>query len=592
MSRVPDHWIRNKSDEQAVDDGCTFELAAADRVRFFASTFCRHSKGEWAGQSFEFLPWQWENLVAPLFGWKRPDGSRRFRKAGWWVAKKNGKTSVGSVLSLYMLMGDGEPGAEIYSAASDRDQASIVFREASSMIKQSPDLSKMLEVIPSTKRIIFQRTGSWYKALSADVASKEGLNWHLLLFDELHAQADRKLWDTLSYGGIARRQPLLISISTAGFDRESIGFEQYEYAKNVQEGRVIDTAFLPYVAEVGEEEDWKDPEVWRKANPSLGVTIKLDSMAEDCREAAQSPLKENAFRRYRLNQWTTSDVRWLSMDRWRECGEEPIDVEALAGLDCFAAVDLSSTTDTASLTLLFPLGEVEADDVPPAKDQEERPAAEVVEEPAPLRLYAVLPFIWVPEEACKRRERANRTKFTAWVKRGLMLETPGDVIDYDVIRAKINELKEKYNIVEIAIDRWNATHLSTQLAGDGHEVVGFGQGFASMSAPSKELEALVLSRRLRHGGHPVLMWMAGNVAVEQDAAGNVKPSKKKSREKIDGIVSLIMALGRAMVRPEVSPGDYYLKNGIDLIGERKIVVDERREQGGEGGQSLEDYYRA
>ncbi len=516
-------WVRTKADEQAVREGCTFDLKAAARVQGFFTKFLKHSKGEWAGKPFELLDWQWTQVIQPLFGWKRADGTRRFRRAGIWIPKKNGKSTISAGVALYLLFE--EPGAEVYSAAADSDQASIVFRQAVDMIEASPALSGRLKINNTIKRVVHAGSRSWYQVLSSEVHKQEGLNIHGLIFDELHAQQSRAMWDTLTYGGAARRQPLLLSISTAGYDRSSIGYEQYRYAKDVLEGRILDTAFFPFVAEATEEEDWKDPAVWRKANPSFGVTVKEDQFTSDCMEAQASPAKENAFRRYRLNQWTEQDVRWLSLDRWDAC-DAAVDPEALEGRECYAGLDLASTTDIAALVLLFPDGDA----------------------------YDVLTHFWVPEQAAKERERRNRVRLTEWVRAGLIEETPGDVIDYDRIRTKIGEIGQKVRIREIAIDRWNSTQLATQLQGDGFEVIGFGQGFASMTAPTKELEALVLSGRIRHGGNAVLRWMAGNVSVEQDAAGNLKPSKKKSTEKIDGIVALVMALGRAMIKePELYP---------------------------------------
>ncbi|HEX3998247.1 MAG TPA: terminase TerL endonuclease subunit [Pirellulales bacterium] len=506
-------WIRGEADEQAVLEGCTFDLPAAERVRDFFVKFLRHSKGQWAKQPFELLDWQWESVIAPLFGWKRADGTRRFRRGYIEVPKKNGKSTIFSGLSLYLLAGDHEAGAEVYSAAVDRDQASIVFNEAANMVESSPALSGRLEVIRSTKRITFPRTRSFYRALSAEVPTKEGLNAHAVLIDELHAQRSRDLWDTLRYAGASRRQPLLLSITTAGFDRHSICWEQHAYAEQVLSGVIHDSAFFAFIKAAALDDDWTDPAVWRKANPGFGVTVSEDQFAEDCREAQESPAKENSFRRYRLNQWVESETRWLSLDKWNACGGEP--QETLDGKDCWGGLDLSSTTDLSAFVLVFPL--------------EDR--------------FAVLPFFWIPEDGARLRERRDRVPYTEWVRQGFIQATPGEVIDYDRIRVRINELGQRFAIRGIAIDRWNATQLASQLEGDGFEMVAFGQGYMSMNAPTKRLEQLVLSEQLAHGGNPVLRWMANNVSLETDAADNWKPSKKRSRERVDGIVALIMGLG-------------------------------------------------
>jgi phage terminase large subunit-like protein len=525
-------WVRSASDEKAVADGCAFDARAADRVRRFFRLFLRHSKGEWAGKSFELLEWQWRDVIGPLFGWKRSDGTRRFRRGYIEVPKKNGKSTLAAGIALYLLVADGEPGAEVYFAASDRDQAAICYNEAANMVEVSP-LAGRLKLVRSVKRIVYPAQKSWCKALSADVPTKEGLNIHGLIFDELHAQKTRDLWDTLHYGGASRRQPLFLSITTAGYDRESICYDQHRYAKSLLAGTSLDWEFFPYIAGAADEANWKDPEVWRAANPSYGITVKEDAFKADAAEAEASPSQENSFRRYRLNQWTEQDVRWLQMDRWDACAEP---LRSLEGRPCYAGLDLASTTDLAALVLLFP-----DDD----------------------GSYDTQAYFWAPERAFRERERANKVRLDTWAREGLIEKTPGDVLDYDRIRRKIVELAETVEIKEIAIDRWNSTQLATQLQGDGLEVVAFGQGFASMSAPTKELEVLILGNRLRHGGNKVLRWNAGNVTVETDAAGNLKPSKKKSTEKIDGIVSLIMALGRAMVRPELE--SVYDSQGIDLL---------------------------
>jgi phage terminase large subunit-like protein len=523
-------WIRSTQDERAVLEGCHFDLQTAERVQTFFRQFLRHSKGQWAGQPFELLDWQWTDVIAPLFGWKRPDGTRRFRRGYIEVPKKNGKSALFSGMGLYLLVGDGEPGAEIYSAAVDRDQASIVFNEAANMAEQSAELASRLSVVRSTKRIVFHRRRSFYKALSADVPAKEGLNAHAVLIDELHAQKTRQLWDTLRYAGASRRQPLHLSITTAGFDRHSICWEQHDYALKVLDGTIEDPSFFAYMAAAELEDDWTDPAVWKKANPSFGITVDEEQFAEDCREAQESPAKENSFRRYRLNQWTEQEVRWLNMEKWDTCG---MPLQNLEGCECFAGLDLSTTTDVSALVLVFPAAE----------------------------RYEVLPFFWVPEEGARQRERRDRVPYLHWIRDGYIEATQGEVIDYDLIRHRINELGVRFNIRQIAIDRWNATQLATQLEGDGFEVIAFGQGYASMNWPTKKLEELVLGTKIAHGGHPVLRWMAGNVSIEQDAADNWKPSKKRSTERIDGIVALIMALGRATLEPGQQES-IYAKRGL------------------------------
>jgi phage terminase large subunit-like protein len=493
-------------------------------VRFF-ETILRHSKGEQAGQSFKLLPWQ-HDVFRELFGRVGPDGRRQYRVAYIELPKKQGKSTTLAGVALYMLLADGEPGAEIYGAASDREQAGIIYREAASMVRASPALSKHLEVIDSRKTIVHKASNSFYRVLSADAFRAEGLNIHALLFDELHAQRDRRLWDALRYGGAARRQPLLLSITTAGFDRKSICWEQHAYAERCIADPTVDPAFFGCIYAASPDDDWKDPKTWHKANPSLGQTITLDSFAADAREADQSPSKLISFLRYRLNVWTTQDVRWLSPESWAKCGGA-IDA-ALGKRQWYAGLDLASSYDISALVLVS-----QADD----------------------GTFDVLPWFWIPAANAAERTQRDKVDYVGWIRDGHIRATDGNVTDYDVIRRDINEITKTYNIRQLAIDRWNATQLATQLQGDGIEVVGFGQGYGSMSAPSKQLEALVLAQRIRHGGHPVLSWMAANVAVQSDHQGNIKPSKAKSTERIDGIVSLVMALGLqsvATAKPEQS----------------------------------------
>lgn len=499
-------------DQQAADDACAF-----------FPRFLTHGKGEMGGAPLALSPWQESDIVAPLFGWRRDDGSRRYRTAYIEIPRKNGKTTLVAGIGLKLLLGDREPGAEIYCAAGDREQAGISFEIAKQMVATNPELSRRCKVYKTA--IVVPRTSSALKVLSSEAYSKHGLNAHGILFDELHTQPDRELWDVLRTSVGARRQPLTVAITTAGFDRNSLCWAEHEYAISVRDGLIDDPYHLPVIYAAAADDDWRAPATWAKANPGLGISVKPEYLAQECAKAADSPALENTFRRLHLNQWTEQDIRWLSMERWDACAR-PVDREALRGQPCYAGVDLSSTTDLTALVLVFP-----------------RPQG------AGATRYAVLPFFFVPRANMALRQRRDRVPYDTWTARGLIEATPGNVVDYDRVRVEINELRKEFPIKEIAIDRWNSTQLQTQLAGDGFTVAEFGQGYASMSAPTKELEALVLAERVDHGGHEVLRWCAANVAVETDAAGNLKPSKAKSTERIDGIVATVMALGRAMVQP-------------------------------------------
>lgn len=493
------------------------ERAATVAVNFFERLLV-HSKGEWAGLPFKLQGWQRDDIVRPLFGWKREDGTRRYRTAYIEIPRKNGKSTLCAGIALYLTFADGEPGAEVFSAAADRDQAAIVFDEAKNMVSASPQLSKRAE--PYKRSIVVPAAHSVYRVLSADAFTKHGLNPHGIVFDELHAQPNRDLWDVLKTGTGARRQPLMVAITTAGYDRNSVCWEQHEYAQKVLQGLVDDPTYFAYIAAATPEDDWQAEATWRKANPGYGVTVKPDYLANEARLAAETPAYQNTFRRLHLNQWTEQETRWLDVAKWDACGQAPIDEDALEGRPCYAGLDLASTTDIAALVLVFP------DDDDPAN-------------------YDVLPFFFIPGDNILERVRRDRVPYDVWVRQGLVTATEGNVIDYRAILVQLDELAQRYDIQELGFDRWGATKLVQDIQEQGLEVVPIGQGFASMSAPTKELLNLVLAHRLRHGGHPVLRWMAGNMVVKQDPAGNIKPDKGKSTEKIDGMVALIMGLDRA-----------------------------------------------
>ena len=509
---------------------CRFDALAAWLAVDFFTECLTFTAGEWRGAPFTLQPWQ-SAIVANIFGWKRPDGLRRYREVFIFVPRKAGKSEMAGGLGNLLTFADGEPASQVYCAAADREQARLVFNAAKTMVLAEPELASRSKVY--TNAIVVESTGSVLKVISAEAYSKHGINAHGIIVDELHAQPDRELVDVLMTSTGARRQPLVIYITTADFDRPSICNEKYDYAVKVRDGIIEDPAFLPVIYEAKQDDDWTDPEVWAKANPNLGISVSMEYMERECRRARETPSYENTFKRLHLNMKTQQDVRWLSMEAWDACGKLKFEESSLEGERCFAGLDLSTTTDISALVLVFP-----------------REDGQV----------AVIPRFWIPAESAEKRERRDRVPYTTWARQGYIEMTGGNVVDYDTIRLRINELKERFRIAEIAIDPWNATQLSVQLQGDGFEVVTFGQGFKDMTAPSKELEKLVMSDKLRHGGHPVLRWMASNVAVETDAAGNLKPSKKKSTERIDGIVAAVMGLGKALLdEGEFIPGVYVVE---------------------------------
>ena len=409
----------------------------------------------------------------------------------------------------------------------------MLFEIAKNQVLQDNILSKILK--PYHRSIVYDKTASYFKAISAEAASKHGFNSHCVIVDEVHAQPNRELIDVLVTSTGARRQPLIIFITTSDFNRPSICNEKYDFACKVRDGAIIDHTFLPVIYEAKPEDNWRDPEIWRKANPCLGISLKLEYLEQQCSRAIESPAYENTFKRLHLNIKTEQDVRWIKMDNWDK-GNGALDIEKLKGKDCWAGLDLSSNTDITAFVLVF---KVEGG-------------------------YAIIPYFWIPKDNAEAREKKDKVPYVLWAKSGLITLTPGNVIDYERVRSKINnEIAPMFRIREIAMDPWNAQQLANSLHSDGHDVVMFRQGFASMSSPSKEFEKLVIGGQLFHGNNSILRWMASNVAVEIDAAGNIKPSKKKSTERIDGIVAAIMGLGRAALissKPSV-----YKKRGLLVL---------------------------
>lgn len=490
-------------------------LAADERVVRFFSRLLVHGKGPFAGKPFKLEPWQENDIIRPLFGKLRPDGTRQYRTAYVEIPRKNGKSTIAAGIALYLLVSDGEEGAEIYGAAADRDQASIVFNTAADMVRRSPALSRILDVIDSSKRIVYRKTNSVYRAIPADAAGSHGFNASGIVFDEVHTQPNRDLWNVLTTSTGARRQPLTFAITTAGYDRNSICWHLHEHADQVQRGVIDDPSFFGYLLSAPENADWRDESVWHAVNPGLGVFRSLDEMRDFARRAEQMPSEQNAFRQLYLNQWTAQAVRWLDMAAW-DHGNVPVDPASLRNRTCYAGLDLSSTTDLSAFVLVFP-SESGLD---------------------------VLAHFWMPEENLRERANRDRVPYEQWVADGYITATPGNVIDYAFIRAKINEYAHEYDIRDIGADPYNARQLLIQLGDDGLPVVEIRQGFLSLTGPTKELQNHVLGRRLRHGGNPVLRWMADNVMVTRDAAGNIKPDKAKSTQRIDGIAALVNAIDR------------------------------------------------
>jgi phage terminase large subunit-like protein len=515
-----------------------YDKDAADYAVMFIESLC-HTKGTWAGKPFELIDWQ-EQIIRDLFGVLKPNGYRQFNTAYIEIPKKQGKSELAAAVALLLLCGDGEERAEVYGCAADRNQAKIVFDVAVDMVRFCPALSKRVKILESQKKITYLPTNSSYQVLSADVANKHGFNTHGVIFDELHTQPNRKLFDVMLQGsGDARMQPLYFLITTAGNDTNSICYEVHQKAIDIAEGRKVDPTFYSVIYGAAEDEDWTDPKVWKKANPSLGITVGIDKVKAACESAQQNPGEENAFRQLRLNQWVKQSVRWMPMDKWDACAF-PVSEDDLEGRICYGGLDLSSTTDITAFVLVFP-----------PLDEEDK--------------YYILPYFWIPEETLDLRVRRDHVPYDLWERQGTLMTTEGNVVHYGYIEKFIEQLGERFNIREIAFDRWGAVQMVQNLEGMGFTVVPFGQGFKDMSPPTKELMKLVLEEKIAHGGHPVLRWMMDNIFIRTDPAGNIKADKEKSTEKIDGAIATIMGLDRAIRCGNDTGASVYDSRGLLFI---------------------------
>ena len=529
--------------------GSIYKPAFADAAVLFINQL-RHTKSPFRGVPFELIDWQ-EQIIKDIFGIvDRRTECRQTRVAYIELPKKNGKSELAAAVALLLTCCDHEYGGEIYGCATDRQQAGIVFDVAAAMVDQNPTLKKLFKFNPTQKRLTFKPLDSYYQAVSADFGNKDGLNAHGIIFDELHAQKNRAFYDVMTSGsGLTRQQPLTFIITTAGYSRESICWEMHQKAEAHIRNRtdpdpsfLPDPAFYPVIYSADDEkDDWKDPEVWRRVNPSYGITINPVGFRAEFDKAQSNPVDENTFRRLNLNQWVKQSVRWMPMDLWDACNFE-IDMPMLKNRACYGGLDLSSTQDLTALVLCFP-----------PEDEEDK--------------YILLPFFWIPEETIQEHGLKDNVNYDKWQAQGHLEVTDGAVINYRYIEQKIKYLRDvkQYKIREIAFDRWGSHLLSQNLDEAGFRVAGFGQGFKSMSPPSKELMDLVIQQRIAHGGHPVLRWCFNNVVMKGDEAGNIKPIKEKNSQKIDGAVASIMALDRAIKREGRS---VYETRGVLMLDRR------------------------
>lgn len=495
------------------------------------------TKGEPVPVPFMLRPFQ-HAFLEDVFGPVGPDGRRIVRNALLAIPRKNGKTQVAAAIALAMLMADDEHEAQIYSASIDRETAGLIFRDLCSFIRADPDLDALCNIVSTKKMIEYKPTNSFYRALSADAFRQHGLNPHAVILDEFHTIKSQEMVDVLTTSMGARKQPLFIAISTAGHDKNSPYYNFYEYCKKVRDGVIEDPSTVAHIYELEQDEDWTDPEMWRKANPALGDYRNMDEFENAFRRAKESPVFEAAFRQLYLNQWTDASSPWLSVAQWDALAEPDFDESLLRGRRCYGGLDLARVHDLSAFVLAF----------------------EPTEEDPVVRLMC---WFWLPDENMRRRAMRDRVPYPLWVQQGYIDTTPGNTTDYKFIRAGILEICAKYNVVDVAYDRTFAGELVQELLDEGIEMIGFGQGYLSMTTPTNEFERLILSEGLRHNGSPVLRWNVANSVVTRDPAGNVKPDKAKSTERIDGVVAAIMALGRLIVgeKPQTS----YYKHTKELL---------------------------
>lgn len=526
--------------------GLRFDAEAGDRVVGFLERYCKHHKGIWAGKPLILEEWQ-RDIIRQAFGWMRADGTRRFRTLYWELPRKNGKSQLAAGIGLYLLVADGEGGAEIYSSGTKLDQARIVWSTAAAMVKASPDLKRFVKVQRSNLSV--EVTGSKFEPLGADSNTLDGLNPHGNIVDELHAHRGRGVWDVLDTAMGARSQPVTLAITTAGtYDQESIGWQQHDHATKVLDGVFEDDAFHAFIAAADEGDDYFSEATQRKANPNFGISIKPSFLAEQAEKARRQPSFLNEYLRLDLNVWTQQVTRWIPLENWNACEFDlPEDIRAYAkaremeleGRACFGGLDLSTKLDLSALVLAFP-GDGD-------------------------QLDLVARF-WLPEATIESRAKRGQRNWEQWVREGWLVATPGDVVDYEFIRAEVNALAKCFALQELAFDPWGATDLATRLMGDGIPMVECRQGFKSLSEPSKDLEARVVSRKVRHAGNPVMRYCVSNVVVAKDPAGNIKPDKAKASGRIDGVVASIMALSRLIVAKPQTQASYLESEELVVLG--------------------------
>ena len=480
--------------------------------------FCKkaltHQHGPMRGKPFVLEEWQMEKVIRPLYDTVNADGQRQYRTCFVEIGRKNGKSFLASAVALFELLCMGEPGAQVISAAGTRDQAALTFDVARKMVQANPILSQNLRIF---KNIIETRDGGIYRTVSADAFSAHGLNISCCIFDEVWVQKNSLLYEALTTSMGARKQPLNFMISTSGFDKESLAYRLHSYAERVEKGLVEDKTFLPVLFGAPTDADWKSPEVWKKANPNLGVSVSMEFLENACKEAQENPAQEIPFRQLFLSQWVSAESRWLPVERVEACEVTEDEWPDFSGEAVWCGLDLSSTIDLTSFAAVWHLD----------------------------GRFWVRTWSWAPRGAVKIRDKSNKTRYDNWERSGDLFVTQGDAVDYSQIKAFVLEFASQYRVEAIAFDRWNSSALVTELQNEGLPCVGIGQGFASFNPAVRGFEAKLLSDKLRFHKNPVFKWAFSNVVLENNPAGDSKPSKKASREKIDPVIAALMSITKA-----------------------------------------------
>ena len=514
--------------DNALDKGWYFDRKAAQRAISFIERL-QHTKGQWAGLRFKLEPWQ-QFIIWNIFGWKMADGTRRFRYAYVEIARKNGKTALSAGIGLYMLFADGESRPEVYSAATVKDQARICFSDAVEIVKAT-DLKNYLTTYRNS--IVYELKGGMMKPLSSDYGTHDGLNPSCGIIDEFHAHKDSGMFDVIKSAFGARKQPLMFIITTAGFNKAGACYAYRDNVIKILRGINEDDTLFGIIYTMDANEEWDNPQMWIKSNPNLGVSLFPNYLEDQVNDAKNRPEAVRNVMTKNVNLWVDAEKTWILDDAWMKC-VGTTEIEDLRGCECWGGLDLSNVSDITAFVLIFHENDK----------------------------FQLLPFFWIPEEKMLEKIRKENINYDLWVKAGFVKVTSGNVLDYEFVKADILQIVEIYDLQSSAYDRWNSSQTIIDLQNEGMECNPFGQGYGSMSAPSKEFEKLVLSEKIEHFGNPVLRWMLSSTLIKTDPAGNIKPDKEKSVQKIDGIVASIMALGEWMTAQAEDDNDPYSKRGM------------------------------